>query len=158
MSILISCGSMSIFCAIYFSSLKRTSIGTTLDSATDLSAIMARRLLNPCLNILQWLQQVRSQALNLVLHHFRLSIEVTVVATDSEVCSGLAHSDATFDLEGVLVSVDQNLNQRKTGELEVSSMVVSHLTADTGIVGSDGCLIFLALQSLELFFISLECT
>ena len=45
------------------------------------------------------------------------------------------------------------------GEFDgVSSMVVAHLGADTGIGHSDGCPIFLALQGLELSLFSLERT
>ena len=45
------------------------------------------------------------------------------------------------------------------GEFDgVSSMVVAHLGADTGIGRSDCCPIFLALQGLELSFFSLKRT
>ena len=73
-------------------------------------------------------------------------------------CSGLAHSDVAFDPEGV--SVGSELEPEEgPGELDgVSSMVVAHLGADTGIGRSDGCPTFLALQGLELSFFSLEYT
>ena len=47
-------------------------------------------------------------------------------------CSGLAHSDAAFDPEGV--SVGSELEPEEgPGELDgVNSMVVTHLEADTG--------------------------
>ena len=62
-------------------------------------------------------------------------------------CSGLAHSDAAFDPEGV--SVGSELEPEEgPGELDgVSSMVVAHLGADTGLGRSDDALMMVVLFS-----------